>query len=154
MNRIEAGTDGTGLKLAVVVARFNASVTERLLGGCTAALTENGVAESDITAVSVPGAWELPLACRKLAASGKYDAVVALGCVIRGETAHFEFICAETARGLGQAGLETGVPVAFGVLTAENGDQALERADPARRDKGREAALAALEMARLARVLG
>ncbi len=133
-------------RIAVAVARFNPSITDLLFEGCRAALIESGVAESGLHRVSVPGAWELPLACRWLAESDQYDAVIAIGAVIRGETAHFDFICAECARGLQQVGLDTDVPVAFGVLTAENGEQALERADPARKNKGREVALAALDM--------
>ncbi|MEX0914265.1 MAG: 6,7-dimethyl-8-ribityllumazine synthase, partial [Wenzhouxiangellaceae bacterium] len=109
-----------------------------------------GVEDAAIELVRVPGAWELPLACRHMIATGRFDAVVALGAVVRGETAHFEFISGECARGLMQLALETGVPVAFGVLTPENGDQARYRADPERGNKGREAALAALEMIDLA----
>ncbi len=133
-------------RIAIAVARFNPSITDSLFEGCRATLVESGVAESSLHRVSVPGAWELPLACRWLAESGQYDAVIAIGAVIRGETAHFDFICAECARGLQQVGLDTDVPVAFGVLTAENGEQAQERADPARKNKGREVALAALDM--------
>lgn len=149
MTEIDIKPDGSGRRVALAVARFNAQVTGLLLEGCRAALIEHGVAEADITVVRLPGAWELPVTCRRLAAGGAYDAVIALGAVIRGETAHFDFISAECARGLQQAALDTGVPVAFGVLTAETGEQALERADPGRRNKGREAALAALEMAGL-----
>jgi 6,7-dimethyl-8-ribityllumazine synthase len=133
-------------RIAIAVARFNPSITDLLFEGCRAGLIESGVAESGLHRVNVPGAWELPLACRWLAESGQYDAVIAIGAVIRGETAHFDFICAECARGLQQVGLDTDVPVAFGVLTTENGEQALERADPARKNKGREVALAALDM--------
>jgi 6,7-dimethyl-8-ribityllumazine synthase len=133
-------------RIAVAVARFNPSITDRLLDGCRRALLDSGLSEANLRVVEVPGAWELPLACRLLADSGHYDAVIALGAVVRGETAHFDFISAECARGLQQVGLESGVPVAFGVLTPENGEQAMERADPARKNKGREAALAALGM--------
>ena len=133
-------------RIAIAVARFNPSITDQLFEGCRATLIESGMTESGLHRVNVPGAWELPLACRWLAESGQYDAVIAIGAVIRGETAHFDFICAECARGLQQVGLDTDVPVAFGVLTAENGEQALERADPARKNKGREVALAALDM--------
>lgn len=141
--------DGRGRRIAIAVSRFNSRVTDLLLDGCRRALLECGVDESSVDVAPVPGAWELPLACRTLAGSGQYHAVIALGAVVRGETFHFEIISAECARGLQQAGLDTGVPVAFGVLTTDDGEQALERADPARRDKGREAALAALEMAAL-----
>jgi 6,7-dimethyl-8-ribityllumazine synthase len=137
---------GKGQRIAIAVARFNPSITDLLLAGCQAALVKNGVAESNLTVVPVPGAWELPLACRYLADSGRFDAVIALGAVVRGETAHFDFISSECAQGLMQVALDSRVPVAFGVLTPENGEQALERADPARKNKGREAALAALDM--------
>lgn len=144
MKQIDCRPEGRGKKVAVAVARFNRRVTELMWQGCQAALEEHGV--EDITLVRVPGAFELPLTCRWLAASGRFEAVIALGAVVRGETAHFDFISAECARGLGQVGLDSGIPVAFGVLTPETGEQALERADPARKNKGREAALAALEM--------
>jgi 6,7-dimethyl-8-ribityllumazine synthase len=137
---------GNGKRIAMAVARFNPSITDLLLAGCTAGLVEHGVAESDIEVVPVPGAWELPLACRYLADSGRFDAVIALGAVVRGETAHFDFISSQCAHGLMRVALDSGVPVAFGVLTPENGEQALERADPARKNKGREAAVAALDM--------
>ena len=137
---------GNGKRIAIAVARFNPSITDLLLAGCTAALVEHGVAESDLEVAPVPGAWELPLACRYLADSGQFDAVIALGAVVRGETAHFDFISSECAHGLMRVALDSGVPVAFGVLTPENGEQALERADPARKNKGCEAALAALDM--------
>ncbi len=132
--------------IALVVASFNAKVTGLLNQGCRQALIDQGWSEQHLAEFSVPGAWELPLACRQLAESGRYAAVIALGAVIRGETAHFDFISAECARGLMQVGLDSGVPVVFGVLTAEDGAQAMERADPTRKDKGREAALAALSM--------
>jgi 6,7-dimethyl-8-ribityllumazine synthase len=135
-----------GNRIAIAVARFNPDITDRLLEGCRAALIEAGTPERNIRTFPVPGAWELPLACRQLAAAGRFDGLVALGAVVRGETAHFDFISAECARGLQQVQLETGVPVAFGVLTPENTEQAIERADPARKNKGREAALAVLDM--------
>ncbi|MFP4208488.1 MAG: 6,7-dimethyl-8-ribityllumazine synthase [Wenzhouxiangella sp.] len=137
-----------GRRVAVAVARFNAEVTELLWAGCQATLIAGGV--SEITRVRVPGAFELPLTCRWLAESERFDAVIALGAVVRGQTAHFDFISAECARGLGQVALEARIPVAFGVLTPENAEQALERADPLRKNKGREVALAALEMMALA----
>lgn len=143
--------DAGNAHVAIAVSRFNHSLTSLLLKGCRDALVDAGVAEEHIRMVQVPGAWELPLACRELAATGHYDAVIALGAVVRGETAHFDFISGECAHGLQQVMLETGVPIAFGVLTTENGEQALERADPERKNKGREAALAALEMIALRR---
>ncbi|MFO7763213.1 MAG: 6,7-dimethyl-8-ribityllumazine synthase [Wenzhouxiangellaceae bacterium] len=150
MNEIDPKPDGRGRRIGVAVARFNAEVTEMLLAGCRRALRDAGVAESDIELVRVPGAWELPLACQYMIATGRFDAVIALGAVVRGETAHFEFISGECARGLMQLSADTGVPVAFGVLTPENGDQARDRADPERGNKGREVGLAALEMIDLA----
>lgn len=146
MNEINPRPDGSGRRIGIAVARFNAQVTEMLLSGCRQALVDRGVAEENIAQVRVPGAWELPLACQHMIATGRFDAVIALGAVVRGETAHFEFISGECARGLMQLSSETGVPVAFGVLTPENGDQARYRADPERGNKGREAAMAALEM--------
>jgi len=135
-----------GSRIAVAVARFNPEVTDLLLAGCRQALLDAGTDETRIDVHPVPGAWELPLAARELADSGRYDGVVVLGAVVRGETAHFDFISAECARGLQQTQLETGVPVGFGVLTPNNGGQAVERADPERKNKGREAALAVLDM--------
>lgn len=154
MNIIDLPPDGRDKKIAIAVARFNAEVTEMMLQGCQVALTEHGVAAQDITIARVPGAWELPLICQQMAASGQFDAVIAIGAVVRGETAHFDFISSECAHGLQQASLNTGVPIAFGVLTPENAEQAFERADPERKDKGREAALAALEMIGLCQSFG
>ena len=150
MNEIDPRPDGRGRRIGIAVARFNAEVTGMLLVGCRQALRDAGVEEGDIELVRVPGAWELPLACQHMIATGRFDAVIALGAVVRGETAHFEFISSECARGLMQLSAETGVAVAFGVLTPENGEQARYRADPERGNKGREAALAALEMIDLA----
>lgn len=141
---VRAGADGW--RVAVAVARFNREITDLLLTGCRDCLVASGLSEDNIETVEVPGAWELPLVARDLAAAGRYQAVIALGAVVRGETAHFDFISSECARGLQQVMLETGVPVAFGVLTPENAAQALERADPGRKNKGREAAMAALDM--------
>ncbi|MDT8439238.1 MAG: 6,7-dimethyl-8-ribityllumazine synthase [Wenzhouxiangellaceae bacterium] len=149
MREITLEANAAGRRIGIAVARFNAEITEMLLAGCYKALLDAGVADDDIELVRVPGAWELPLACRTLIETGRFDAVIALGAVVRGETAHFEFISSECASGLQTLGLDSGVPVAFGVLTPENGDQARYRADPARGNKGREAALAALEMAAL-----
>ncbi len=153
MTEIEFSADGKDVRIGIAVARFNAEITDMLLAGCRAALVEAGMRVEDLRFVRVPGAWELPLTCRMLIENGRFDAVIALGAVIRGETAHFEFISAECARGLQQLGLETGVPVAFGVLTPENVDQARQRADPQRGNKGREVALAALEMVGLGKAL-
>lgn len=142
----KAPSDGKQRRIAIAVARFNEQVTGMMLDGCRQTLLEAGLAEQDLAVHQVPGAWELALACQLLADSDRFHAVIAIGAVIRGETAHFDFISAECAAGLQRVALDSGVPVAFGVLTAENGDQALERADPARKNKGREVALAALDM--------
>lgn len=146
----ESSVGGAGRRIAIVVARFNERVTSMMLAGCRQTLLDAGLEAQDIEVRFAPGAWELPLACQLLAASERFHAVIAIGAVIRGETAHFDFISAECAAGLQRVALDTGVPVAFGVLTAETGEQALERADPARKNKGREAALAALDMIALA----
>jgi 6,7-dimethyl-8-ribityllumazine synthase len=134
-----------------VVSRFNPDITEGLLRGARAALVEASVPESDITVVRVPGAFEVPLTARQLALTRRFDAVIALGCVIKGDTMHFEYIADATSQGLMQAGLATGVPVAFGVLTTLSDAQALERSADGPGNKGREAALAAIEMATLFR---
>jgi 6,7-dimethyl-8-ribityllumazine synthase len=146
MIHIDPKPDGRNRRFAIAAARFNQPVVDRMLEGCLSTLREYGVRDDHLTIVRVPGAWELPLACAHLAETGRFDGVIALGAVIRGETAHFDFISAECARGIGEVSLATGIPVAFGVLTPENGEQAMERADPARKNKGREVALAALEM--------
>jgi 6,7-dimethyl-8-ribityllumazine synthase len=134
-------------KFAVVVSRFNDAITSRLLEGARAALREAGAQPDHVVAMSVPGAFELPQAARCAAESGSYDAIICLGCVIRGETAHFEYISAAAAHGLMQASGETGVPMAFGVLTTNSVEEALARAGDGPGNKGHEAALAAIEMA-------
>lgn len=139
--------EGAGLRIGVAVSRFNHEITERLLHGALSCLAEQGVAGTDIIVLRVPGAWELPLAARWLLDHADADAVVALGCVIRGETPHFEFVAGEAARGLADTALSTGAPIAFGVLTTDTVEQALQRAGGAKGDKGRDAALSALEMA-------
>jgi 6,7-dimethyl-8-ribityllumazine synthase len=139
--------DGTGLRIAIVSARWNEFVGARLLEGAQTALHKSGVAEDDITIVPVPGAFELPFAAKKLAETGDYNAVVCLGTVIRGETPHFDFVAGETARGIMQVGLDTGIPITFGVITADNEEQAVNRAGGSKGNKGVEAADAAVEMA-------
>ena len=146
---LEGETVARGRRVAIVAARFNDFIVASLLKGATAAWLERGGPAEDLLIARVPGAFELPVAARRLALSGRYDAVVALGCVIRGDTPHFEYISAECARGLQLASLETGVPVIFGVLTVETVEQALERAAVAAGNKGGEAMAAALEMASL-----
>ena len=138
-----------GARFALVVARTNSLVTERLLAGCLDGLLRHGVQEADIDVICSPGSYELPLVVKTICLKKKHAAVIALGCVIRGGTPHFEYIAAETAKGIAQVSLETGVPVAFGVLTCDNLEQALERAGAKGGNKGWDAALAALEMAAL-----
>jgi 6,7-dimethyl-8-ribityllumazine synthase len=149
--QLDGRLDGRGLRIAVVAARFHAHVTDMLLDRCLVALREHGVDDEDVRVVRVPGAWELPQAVGHLARAGGWDAVVALGCVVRGDTPHFDFVAGEAARGLGEAARAHDVPVILGVLTTDTRTQALERAAPDGQDKGREAALAALEMGLLFR---
>ena len=141
------------MEVAVVASRYNSQVVQKLLDGAVGRLVERGVPRERITVVLVPGAWELPLACRRLAEAGGHQAVVALGCVIRGDTPHFEYVCREASRGIIQASLDTGLPVSFGVLTTDSVEQALERAGGSAGNKGAEAADAAVEMAQLLRAL-
>jgi 6,7-dimethyl-8-ribityllumazine synthase len=142
-----------GMDVAVVASRYNAAIVQRLLDGAIERLVERGIARDRITIVFVPGAWELPLACRRLAEAGGHQAVVALGCVVRGGTPHFEYVCREASRGVIQASLDTGLPVSFGLLTTDTVHQAEERAGGAHGNKGAEAADAAVDMAQLMRAL-
>lgn len=153
-NVIEGNLVGTGLSFAIVVSRFNEFITAKLLGGALDALKRHGVAEEAVDVVWVPGAFEIPLVARKLAERGKYDAVICLGTVIRGATPHFDYVCAEAAKGIAQAAMQTGVPMMFGVLTTDTIEQAVERAGTKAGNKGWEAAVAAIEMANLMRRLG
>lgn len=145
IDEVEPDLNGAGLKIGIVMSRFNADVGEGLLSACTAALIRHGVREADMRIVTVPGALEVPLALQKLAQSGKYDALIALGAVIRGETYHFELVANESASGITSVQLDTGVPIANGILTTENDDQALARMA----QKGADCALAAIEMVNL-----
>ncbi len=145
--------DGGSLRIAMVVSRFNGLITERLLAGAMEALQRSGTAKDDIEVVYVPGAFELSLAAKKLAARGEYDALIAIGCVIRGETSHYDHVCSETARGLQLAQMDTGVPIIFCVLTCETEEQAMARAGGERGNKGFDSGLAAIEMARLSQKL-
>ncbi len=148
--RMLAGAlDGRGLKVGIVVARFNDFISERLLAGALDCLVRHGVADGDITVARVPGAFEIPVTARRLALSKRYDAVICLGCAIRGETSHYDQVCSEVARGVAAAALESGRPVTFGVLMTENLHQAIERAGAKGGNKGWDAALAAIEMAAL-----
>ncbi len=151
---IEGTLEARGLKVAIVAARFNDFIIASLLKGACAAWSRHGGAAVDLTIVRVPGAFELPLAAKRVAESGGHGAVIALGCVIRGDTAHFDYVAGEAAAGLTRAQLDTGVPVVFGVLTVENVEQALERAATTRMNKGGESMEVALEMANLLRKIG
>ena len=146
---VEGNLDATGRRFAIVVARFNAFITERLLTSACDGLLRSGARREDIEVVRVPGAFEIPSAARTLAETKKYDAIICLGCLLRGDTAHYDVIVNEVARGIGQSAQETGVPHAFGVLTCETLEQAIDRAGLKMGNKGFEAALAAVEMANL-----
>ena len=147
MQVIEAGLTAKGKKFDIVVARFNSFIVESLLDGAVDTLKRVGdVAEQDITVVRIPGAFEMPLAVQKVAASGKYDAVIALGAVIRGGTPHFEYVAGECTKGLAQVMMQHSIPVAFGVLTVDSIEQAVERAGTKMGNKGAEAAMSSLEM--------
>ena len=148
-NIIEGDQNARGLRFGLVVSRFNDFITSNLLTGSLDVFSQCGVDEADLKVLKVPGAFELPQAARKLCSTGNFDAVVCLGAVIRGETSHFDYICAEASRGAGQVGLEFNVPVLFGVLTTENLEQAVARSGSGSSNKGRETALAAIEMATL-----
>ncbi len=150
---IEGDLSAAGMKFGIVVSRWNAVVTDRLLDGALDALVRSGADRADIEVVRVPGAWEIPAAARAVANAGRADAIVALGCLLRGETAHYEAIYNEVARGIGQSQQETGIPHSFGVLTCETLEQALNRAGIKAGNKGFEAAVAAIEMASLRRKL-
>lgn len=149
MTVVKAGLRGEGRRIAIVVSRFNEDVTDRLLAGAQACLEEHGVKADDTAVYSVPGAWELPLAVDRLLHAGGWDAVIALGCVIRGDTPHFDYVAGGATDGLLRAALDYGVPVAFGLLTTEDRAQALARAGGRAGNKGWDAALTALEMADL-----
>jgi len=146
---VEGGQDAAERRIAIVAARFNDFIVASLLKGAFGAWREHGGDDARLLTARVPGAFELPVTARRLAATGRFDAIVALGCVIRGETAHFDYVAGECARGLQLAALETGVPIAFGVLTVDTVEQALERAGAGDGNKGAEAMETALEMASL-----
>ena len=151
MRVIEAKLDAAGLKFGIIVSRFNNFVTDKLLEGALEGLKRHGGEEKNIDVVRVPGSFEIPLLASKMAASGKYDAIVCLGAVIKGETAHFEYISGEVTRGIGHAMMEHRIPIAFGVLTTYTVEQAMERAGKEMDNKGFEAALTAIEMVCLGR---
>ncbi len=145
VKKIEGNLDGKGLKFAIVCSRFNEFIVNRLYEGAMDGLLRHGVDEKNITQVIVPGSFEIPLAAKKAAKSGAYDAIIALGCVIQGDTPHNVYIAAEVAKGIAMAAMETGVPVIFGVLTPDNIEQAIERAGTKSGNKGFQAAMSAIE---------
>ncbi|MFQ6042803.1 MAG: 6,7-dimethyl-8-ribityllumazine synthase [Candidatus Poribacteria bacterium] len=148
-NICEGNLIGTGLKIGIVVSRFNNFITSKLLDGALDALKRHGVADDDVDIAWVPGSYEIPFIAKKLAASSRYDAVVCLGAVIRGATPHFEYVANESAKGIAQVGLQTGVPTIYGVITTDTIEQAIERAGTKAGNKGADAAVSAIEMANL-----
>lgn len=153
MQILTAKLEGKGQHFAIVVSRFNEHITSRLLEGAQTTLLKAGVCDSDITVAFVPGAFEIPLACKKLALTKKYDAIITLGCVLRGATKHFEEVCRGATDGIQQVALETGVPVTFGILMSDSAELALERAGGKSGNRGEEAARAAIEMATLIKLV-
>jgi 6,7-dimethyl-8-ribityllumazine synthase len=151
--KIDGGLSAAGFRFGLVVSRFNSFITERLHAAAVDALERAGAASKDVDVVHVPGAFELPLAAKKMAATEKYDALIAIGCVLRGETTHYDYVCSETARGLQLAQLDSGLPTIFCVLTCDTLEQAIDRAGLKGGNKGFEAGLAAIEMAQLSRKL-
>jgi 6,7-dimethyl-8-ribityllumazine synthase len=151
--KIAGELKAAGMRFAVVVSRFNSFITERLLQGALDALERSGAAGKDVDVVHVPGSFELPLAAKKLAATSRYDAIIAIGCILRGATAHYDYVCSETARGLQLAQMDTGTPVMFCVLTCDTLEQAIDRAGLKGGNKGFEAGLGAIEMGQLSRKL-
>lgn len=150
---IEAQLIGTGLKVGIVVGRFNEFITSKLLSGALDGLKRHGVEEENVDVAWVPGAFELPLIAKKMVNTGKYDAVIGLGTVIRGATSHYDYVCNEAAKGMAAVALDSGVPVIFGLLTTENIEQAIERAGTKSGNKGYESAVSAIEMANLSRLI-
>jgi len=146
---VEGDLIAQGIHFGIIVSRFNDFITDRLLSGALDALIRHGAAENDIEVIKVPGSFEIPYAALKVAQKKKYDAIICLGAVIRGDTPHFEYISAEVTKGIAKVSLDTGVPIIFGVLTTENIEQAIERAGTKAGNKGWQAALSAIEMARL-----
>lgn len=151
---IEGTFQNADARYAIAVGRFNSFVVESLVSGALDALKRHGVSDSNITVVRVPGAWELPLVAKKLTATGKYDAIIALGAVIRGGTPHFDFVAGECAKGLGVVSLDSGLPVSFGVLTVDSIEQAIERSGTKAGNKGADAAMVAIEMISVLKAVG
>ena len=152
-SKIQGELSAAGVRFGIVVSRFNSFITDRLLAAATDALERGGAESKDVDVVHVPGSFELPLAAKKLAATGKYGALIAIGCILRGETSHYDYVCLETARGLQLAQMDTGLPIIFCVLTCDTLEQAIDRAGLKGGNKGFEAGLAAMEMAQLSRKL-
>ena len=152
--KIDGGLSAAGLRFGIVVSRFNSFITERLLQGALDALQRAGATDKDVDVVHVPGSFELPLVAKKLAAGGRHHALITIGCILRGETAHYDYVCSETARGLQLAQMDSGVPILFCVLTCDTLEQAIDRAGLKGGNKGFEAGLGAVEMAQLMRKLG
>lgn len=153
MKILEGNVVGTGMKIGMVASRFNEFIVSKLVGGAEDALVRHGVNTDDIELAWVPGAFEIPVIAQKMAQSGKYDAVIALGAVIKGSTSHYDYVCAEVSKGIAQASMATGVPVLFGVLTTDNIEQAIERAGTKAGNKGYDVACAAIEMVNLGKSL-
>src|SRR5213080_991900 len=151
--KMNGSLSAEGLRFGIVVSRFNSFITDRLLAAAVDALERAGASSKDVDVVQVPGSFELPLASKKLAATGRYDSLIAIGCILRGETAHYDYVCSETARGLQLAQMDTGVPIVFCVLTCDTLEQAIERAGLKGGNKGFDAGLTATEMAQLSRKL-
>ncbi len=149
MRKLEGNVVGSQMKLGIVAARFNEFIVAKLVSGAEDALVRHGVDTDDVDIAWVPGAFEIPLVAQKMAASGKYDAVICLGAVIKGSTSHYDYVCAEVSKGIAQAGMATGVPVIFGVLTTDNIEQAIERAGTKAGNKGYDVACTAIEMVNL-----
>lgn len=153
MREHKAKVDGAGLRMGVIVSRFNSAITDRLLAGALDAFRSHGVADEDVEIVRVPGAFEIPLLAKLLADRGQHDAIVCLGAVIRGETPHFEYISAAVVAGICRLSVEQGLPIALGILTTNSVEQALRRSQPDRGNKGYEAAVTAIEMANLRKLV-
>ncbi len=153
MKTLEGNVIGKDLKIGIVAARFNEFIVSKLIGGAEDALVRHGVDTDHIELAWVPGAFEIPMIARKMAKSGKYDAVLCLGAVIKGSTSHYDYVCAEVSKGIAQVGLETGVPTLFGVLTTDNIEQAIERAGTKAGNKGYDAACSAIEMVNLIKTM-
>lgn len=149
MKVLEGIYEGKGLKIAIVASRFNEFITNKLINGAEDCLLRHQVADDDITLAWVPGAFEIPLAAKKLAETGDYDAIICVGAVIRGSTSHYDYVCAEVSKGIANVSLETGMPVLFGVLTTDTIEQAIERAGTKAGNKGYDCAMSALELANL-----